>query len=110
MIGSLSLKINICIPIKFSWYFNCRCFVKVSPPCSKVGFVFSVESFVSTNGVTLHEACTARVWIQMRVILQPQKEIAISEAYVAALLRWNAFLIKLEVTVIQVYKVEREIC
>lgn len=34
---------------------------------------------------------------------------AIAEAYVAVLLCWNAFLIILEVTVIRVYKGEREI-
>lgn len=64
----------------------------MSPSCYKVGFVFSVESFVSNNGVTLHEAHITSVWIHMRVVLQPEKQIAILEACVAALLCWNAFL------------------
>lgn len=44
----------------------------------------------------------------MRVTLHPEEQIGILETYVAALPCWNAFLIILDVTVIQLYKVERE--
>lgn len=43
MIGSFSLKINIYMPIKFSWYFNCRYVLEVSPFCWKVRSDFQLS-------------------------------------------------------------------
>lgn len=74
----------------------------------KLGLYFQLSLLYLIMGVILCEAHISSVQIQTRAVVLPQKQIIISEAFVAALLHWNAFFIILGVRAIQVCKVERE--
>lgn len=74
----------------------------------KLGLYFQLSLLYLIMGVILCEARISSVQIQTRAVVLPQKQITVSEAFVAALLHWNAFFIILRVRVIQVSKVERK--